>query len=48
MNLLIRPAMILFGFDIKWPMKVDMPLNKETKPSLSLAYFGAKLEIWDT
>ena len=23
------------GFGIKFPMKVDMPLNKETKPKLS-------------
>ena len=22
-----------YGFGIKWPMKVNMPLNKETKPS---------------
>ena len=24
------------GFDIKWPTKVDMPLNNQNKPNLSL------------
>ena len=48
MNSLILPTMglivslLLFykgGFDIKWPKKVDMLLNKETKGKIGLVSF---------
>ena len=44
MNLLIPPAMFYKdGFGIKWPMKVDMSLNKKINNFITFLYF-VKLE----
>ena len=51
MNFIIHPArgqivLLLFlykdGFGIKYTTKLDMPLNKQTKPSLFFEYFELK------